>query len=261
MKVSRIFDLLKLIGKNKIIITFLFYFLIIPDQISFSQNFEYTSRGNPPDRYEGLKPNPVSGLGIELLSAVINYQETEKRTIPSRYKLKFYLPETSAHITVRELIPTHFYWMDQVRQPWQKGLNIYEWPTKEVIAPLKLQKSKLGVVVHNIKYDGRDVEFISPVAFYHYKTPSKITAYRFAFKINCEANLSYTVFQRGNNTPMKKVELGKQTVGEPFSIIWDCLNMPENDYELVIEGYCVNNGINVLHSVLFHHQPDWHKIP
>jgi len=58
--------------------------------IAFAQtNLEYQKRA---DRYEGIKPKPVSGFDVELLSAQIAYQD-DTRTLGDRYQVRFFLNE------------------------------------------------------------------------------------------------------------------------------------------------------------------------
>ena len=71
---------------------------------------QYQNRGN---RYEGIRPKPVSGDDIELISARVNYQE-ESRQLPNLFKLKLYLQQqVKVYVIVRELDYKRYYWMDK----------------------------------------------------------------------------------------------------------------------------------------------------
>ncbi|RKZ83966.1 MAG: hypothetical protein DRR19_18420 [Candidatus Parabeggiatoa sp. nov. 1] len=80
------------------------------------------------DRWEDIAPRPVSGLDIELLSALVahHWQST-----PPQCKLTFYLPNATEvdWLRVQELHPRHFYKMEPMisKQPWHQGFNDYQW--------------------------------------------------------------------------------------------------------------------------------------
>src|SRR5262249_49273988 len=115
--------------------------------VSGETHLQYQNRGNC---YEGVKPKPVSGYDIELISARVDYKE-EVKYLPDRLKAQFYLEQLSqVHLTVRELDYRYYYWMDRVQpaQPWRPGFdNAFDWPTREVIQQLgQIIMYDLGVV-------------------------------------------------------------------------------------------------------------------
>ena len=115
--------------------------------VSTQEGIQYQNRGN---RYEGVKPKPVSGDDIELISARVSYQE-ESRQLPDLFKLKLYLQQQARiYVIVRELDYKSYYWMDKIQplQPWKAGFdNAFEWPTKDVLQHLtNLGMYDLGVV-------------------------------------------------------------------------------------------------------------------
>ena len=63
-------------------------------------NLQYQDRGN---RKEGIKPKPVSGFDIELISVLADFKE-EVEKIPDQFKLKFYL-ELQPHSSLALLFP------------------------------------------------------------------------------------------------------------------------------------------------------------
>ena len=75
-------------------------------------DLQYQQRG---DRYEGVKPKPVSGYDIELISVLADYQEPhEGEGFPKRVTLRFYLAgDDAVHLTVRELDYRAYYWLDR----------------------------------------------------------------------------------------------------------------------------------------------------
>jgi len=60
----------------------------LPLLAQYDPALQYQNRGN---RYEGLKPKPVSGYDIELLSALVDWREPSPAW-PQTLHLKFYLP-------------------------------------------------------------------------------------------------------------------------------------------------------------------------
>ena len=104
--------------------------------VGMQVGIQYQNRGN---RYEGVKPEPVSGDDIELISARVNYQE-ETQQLPDLFKLKFFLQiQVEVYVIVREIEYKRYYWMDKVQppEPWKAGFdNAFEWSTKGVFQQL-----------------------------------------------------------------------------------------------------------------------------
>lgn len=214
----------------------------------------YQDRG---DRWEGIAPRPVSGLDIELLSALVAHRETWQ-PLPELCKVKFWLSASSqVSLKVQELRPKYFYKMDHVlpQSSWQQGVNYFQWPTKDVIAPLDLNIAKLGAVARVQSTTNERVEHVTPVLLYHSSLPEKVNGYRFAFKVGDSANLEYEIYQESNRTLLFKESLGKQTVGIPFVILVDSTKMAEGMYKLVVKGYFLNDFRHVRQDVMFYHQP------
>lgn len=62
-------------------------------------NLDYQNRG---DRFEGVRPKPVSGYDIEVISVLADYQEPANQ-LPDELRVGFYLQsQTPVHLTVRE---------------------------------------------------------------------------------------------------------------------------------------------------------------
>jgi len=218
------------------------------------------------DRCEGVKPKPVSGDDIELLSALAYYGERWE-TIPEFCKLKFYLPEqntfdlTTVKFTVRERIytlePEHFYWMENIPEQtkWQKiddGYH-YQWSTESVIKPLKLDISTLGVLVHLEKQGLDNIEKVAPVTFYHNEPPEEIKGYLFDFKIAGNAKLKYAIY-KDNEKLIEENDLGKRFENEPFRIFWKSIDVEEGNYKLVINGRFSSDLRKFRHVVQFYHK-------
>jgi len=225
-------------------------------QYGTPSQLEYQKRGN---RYEGIKPKPVAGYDIELLSARCDYSEDTPQT-PVRLRIKFYLEAPSPiYLTVRELDYKYYYWLDKVEpsSPWSKGFsNEFEWSTADVIGRLgHLAAYDLGVVARQDRPEPSKVERIVPVIFYHSSTPSNVTGYLFAFKMNNDARITATVFKDGVEEPIYRQVFPRKTGGMPFTIKWDASAAPAAKYRLVLTGWFLNNNQPVDQTVIFFHQP------
>lgn len=76
-------------------------------------NLVYQDRGT---HYEGVRPKPVSGYDIELISVFADYHEPAER-LPDQFQVGFYLPDqTAVHLTIRELDYRLYYWLDWAKR-------------------------------------------------------------------------------------------------------------------------------------------------
>jgi hypothetical protein len=134
--------------KSRLMMSLMLCLLVVWASSTLAEmHLQYRKRGN---RFEGIRPKPVSGYDIELLSARVDYKE-EGTQMPERFKVEVYLAQPSqVHLTVRELDYKYDYWRDkfQPAKPWQPGFdNVFDWPTREVIQQLgKINMYDLGVV-------------------------------------------------------------------------------------------------------------------
>jgi len=211
------------------------------------------------DHWEGIQARPVSGdLGIELLSAMVDYSEPQT-SFPATNKILFYLTDPAQiDLTVRELSPKKYYLLSRVKEQekWRQGFNPYQWSAETVLKPLNLKITQLGAVARVNRAAARGEEQVAPVVLYHASYPSKINGYRFAFKVGSDANLNYVIYRDNSSTPLFEDKLGKRSGGEPFVILWDCSKAPAGYYELVIDGYSLRDNSALYQSVKFYHQPE-----
>lgn len=211
------------------------------------------------DYWEGVQPRPVSGdLGIELLSAVVDYTEPQT-SFPAVNKILFYLADPAQiDLTVRELSPQKFYLLNRVKEKetWQQGFNPYQWSAETVLKPLNLKITQLGAVARINRAENRPEEQVAPVVLYHSDYPSKITGYRFTFKVGTDADLDYAIYSDYDSTPLLDKKLGKRIGSEPFVIVWNCSEVPAGYYELVIDGHSLRDNSPLHQSVKFYHQPE-----
>ena len=97
------------------------------------EDLHYQKRAN---RYEGIRPKPVSGFDIELLSAQVDFADNPE-TLGERFHARFFLKQPGdVYLVVRELDYQHYYWLDKVvpKSPWQPGFgNVFDWSTADVV--------------------------------------------------------------------------------------------------------------------------------
>lgn len=223
---------------------------------SSQTNLQYQNRVN---RYEGIKPKPVSGYDIELISVLVDYKE-EIETIPDRLKVKFYLEQsTDVYLTVRELDYKYYYWLDRVKtnKPWRRGFdNHFEWPTDEVIQHLKgLKMTDIGVIARLEKPVPSKVERVAPVILFHSEVPTSIKGYLFTFKTNGDARLTCSIYKEGEKGSLFSRHFRRQRGGRPFTLRWDSSGRPAGFYKLVASGYFLDTNDPIDQIVSFYHQP------
>jgi len=224
---------------------------------TFTQvNLQYQYRGN---RYEGIKPKPISGYDIELISARVDYKEQVKQ-MPKQLRIKFYLKDSiDVHLIVRELDYKHYYWMDKVQpsKSWRHGFdNTFSWPTQDVIQQIAgLKMYDLAVVARLNRPEPSKVEEIAPVIYYHSHFPKIINGYLFTFKTNGDACLICSIYKDGETKALSTSIFRRQRGGRPFTIRWNSSNALESTYKLVIKGYFLENNNPIDQIVYFNHKP------
>lgn len=222
-----------------------------------SQALLYQDRG---DRHEGIRGAPRSaGPGeVRLVSARVDYPEAVGK-LPSMLKIRFFLesPPPGVKVTVRELKPEHYYWLDRVRplKPWAAGSgNAFEWSSDLVLRQLSgLRMGDLGVVVRLGSGDTPMREQVAPVLFYHTQPPKLVTGYLFTFTSSARARLTAQIY-RGEKSVFKQV-FQAQLGGVPFTVPWEADGAPAGPYRLTLTGYFLDTNQPIDQEVQFYHQP------
>ncbi len=220
-------------------------------------DLQYRSRGN---RHEGVRPKPVSGYDIELISALVDYREGDSE-LPDQLRLKFYLenPE-SVFLTVRELDYDKYYWLDKIRprRPWTAGFgNEFAWPSRVVLRPLgSIRMSDLGVVARLGRERPGKEERVAPVVLYHSTPPSRVEGYRFTLKVNGEARIACKIYQIGkpDRDPVHRRNPNKEKAGRPFAVRWRTAGQQDGWYKLVVDGYFLFNNRPIYKMIQFYHR-------
>lgn len=221
-------------------------------------DLQYQKRAN---RYEGIKPKPVSGFDVELLAAQVDYRENVD-ALGDRLRLRFFLDKTRpVHLVVRELDYKYFYWMDKIepRQPWRTGFdNVFEWPTSDVLKQLRgLQPYQLAVVARLDKATPSADESVAPVVLYQGQAPGTASAYVFYFRLREQSMVKAAIYPDGGGAvPLFTQDFGKQDGERPFAVRWSPTAATKpGRYRLVLSGHVLSTNDPIAQIVRFWHQP------
>ena len=246
---------------NLVILSWLLLFLS-PSFLFAQVELQYQNRADENvEYYEGIKPKPVSGYDIELISVLADYQESFDE-FPSELKVQFYLArKADVNVTVRELDYKHYYWLDKVKPKthWAPGFrNVFEWSTDTVLTRLgkSLVVYDLGVVARLDKKTPSANENISPAILYHSQLPEAIHGYRFTLKTGGDARLFCKFYKDGEDKPIDTQVFRRKRGGRPFTIHWDASQAAPGLYKLVISGFFLNTNEQIKkQTIQFYHQP------
>ena len=218
------------------------------------RQLEYQER---PYAFEGIKPRPVSGFDLELLSAIIEH-EGKAIEIGDRLQLSFFLDRLRpVHLVVREIDQRLYYWLDKAKLSPIVGYNTFSWPTSNVLRQLPgISAADLGVVVRLDKEEPGALETVAPASLSTTAVAgTTVRGYAFAFKLREDAQLRGTIFDEIKGTPVFAADLGRQRGGRPFSLRWDLMKSPApaGSYRLVLKGYVLTTNDPVSQVVRFVH--------
>jgi hypothetical protein len=230
----------------------------VGNELPAQEELKYQKRAY---RFEGIKPKPVSGFDVELLSARVDHQDDPDR-IGDRLYARFYLDQPhTVNLVVRELDYKHYYWLDKAepKAPWQAGFNnVFDWPTGDVIQQLRgLKLYDLGVVARLDKANPSADETVAPVVLYQRQVPSEVKGYVFFFRLRDDAKVKAAFFEDAGTEALVRQDLGNQRGGRPFAVKWDAsaASARPGRYKLVLSGYVLSTNDPISQVVRFHHQP------
>lgn len=211
---------------------------------------------------EGIKPKPVSGGTMELISVLADYEEpVPEETFPDMLKLRFYLDETrEVFVIVRELDYRTYYWLDKVQpvRPWAKGFqNIFVWPTDPVLQRVtpRLTLYDLGGLVRLDDDTTSSIERVAPGVLYHDAPPARITGYVFTLKPGEDVRLSAVMTEEATGTIVDQQLFRRKRGGRPFTIHWDARESASGPYVLAISGFSLSTNQPISKEIHFFHQP------
>lgn len=230
--------------------------IALPLLAQYDPKLQYQNRGN---RHEGLKPKPVSGYAVELLSALVDHREPTPAW-PQVLRLRFYLPAAEpAYILVRQPRPrTTYYWLDKVvpASPWHtRAFNEFSWETATVLRNLpKMTVEDLGAVVRLGREEGAQKESIAPAALFHTQPPTTASSYRFILKTLRAAQVICKIYH-GNKEVFLRPQ-NSEKAGSPFTVRWATQGQPDGEYRLVLSGYFDDNT-QLAKKIVFYHRASW----
>jgi len=232
--------------------------ILIPSQGQAQTRLEYQDRGN---RFEGIRPSPVSGYDIELISSLIDYGE-ELSGMPDELNLRFFANRADQiSVTVREIDNQKFYWLDRVRLRAASTLgdaNTFGWDTRTVLQRISppLHVADLGVVVRVGRPEPSADEWISPAAVFATTVPTKVGGYLFTFRPCCDANVSCALYADGVEKPLATQIFRRTPGGRPFTCRVDATSLAQGPYRLVLVGYLTETNQRIRQIVQFVHRPN-----
>jgi hypothetical protein len=226
-----------------------------------ADRYAYQDRG---DRHEGIRPKPVSGDDIQIVSARAEPVGWPVGEAPEQMHLRFFLPaDGPVHVTVRELDYRYYYWLDRVRprQAWQGGqANAFSWPTGDVLLWLYdrgLEPADLGAVVRltPTSYPTAE-ERVAPAVLAGDDRPVAVESYLFTFKTNMPARLSCHLYREGRRKPVWSKTFKRVSAGRPFTCPVPTDRLDRGSHRLVVDGYSLDTSAPVTQEVAFFHSPE-----
>lgn len=240
---------------------FILYSAIIlhstPARLSAQSDLDYQNRG---EYYEGIRPKPVSGYDIEVLSVLVDYRDPADH-LPDQLRARFYLDrKTEVYLNIREQDYRLFYWLDKVKllEEWRpQSYNEFVWSTANVLRRLdpKLDIYELGVLIRLGQQTAAQVERLAPVILYHTHLPDSVPGYLFTMKANGDARLSCMIYRAGKGDPLMTQAFSRIPGGRPFTVQWNARNAEEAEYTLVCKGFFLDTNQPLLQMIRFHHTP------
>ena len=230
---------------------------LTPALLSAQSDLDYQNRG---EYYEGVRPKPVSGFDIEVLSVLVDYREPTDR-LPDQLRARFYLDsKTDVYLNIREQDYRLFYWLDKVKlsKDWRpQSYNEFVWPTGNVLRRLdqKLDIYELGVLIRIGQQTPAQVERLAPAILYHSHLPDSVPGYLFTMKANGDARLSCSIYRAGKGDPLMTQTFSRIPGGRPFTVQWNARNAEEAEHTLVCKGFFLDTNQQLLQMIRFHHMP------
>ncbi len=254
----------KMKSYRKIFILSSVLILLTPGHLWAQLDLQYQVREDHSsgDRWkEGVKPKPVSGFDIELISVLADYQEPiSDELFPKQIKIRFYLDkEQSVSLTVRELDYRTYYWLNQkqLKKTWSAGFqNEFVWPTGPVLKELRppVQLYDLGALVRLQTETTSSVQLIAPAVLYHSNPPAQIQGYVFTLKTGEDVRLEAKIIKKETGEIIDKQLFRRKRAGRPFSIRWKAEEESSGAYLLAIKGFSLSTNQAISQKIHFYHQ-------
>jgi hypothetical protein len=229
---------------------------------SIEKDITYRARG---DRWEGTIQPKKSGNKIELMSAMVDYEEGAS-TIPLSVAIRFYLTDKSpVSVSVRGIRVAQDYWMNQVRptKDWAPGFgNEFRWATSDVIQKLSPKIESIydfGVLVcldRDCDTTDNLIMKVAPAVLYYSDFPKSLDGYRLTFKPIARESLTFNLYAdlNGNPTgaPIQSQVFPDVPAGVPFNVQFKAPTR-EGWYQLRVQGVTRYDNEDVAKTIRFYH--------
>lgn len=244
--------------ENNTIIRISFLLCFLSSQPILGQiqsSLKYQDRGN---RMEGLKEIwETSGAHIDFWGAFISSTNLPSIDSIKSVQLKFFLLDSTVKkVVVRDLSKKN-YWMIPENKKWNKGWNIFEWPTNEVLQKIPIQLNEL--IPLDSAMMGRSTGDVIPFLLTGNALVPQRQTYTFIFQTSGETDLIIKWFKKINQY-YKEIDSYdmKQSAKMPFPVERDFQSTDnEGHYRLQLRGM-VKRGRNRVPVDLeydFYHKP------
>jgi hypothetical protein len=246
--------------QKQLLLSLVFVALLTPEVgAQLHPNLTYQNRG----RYsEGIRTAPSTGPRLDLISAMVDYNEPYS-TLPQTFRALVYVPPQAeqAYLTIREIEPRYYYWLDKVQPEtgWPKGTAVqFGWPTDKVIraltwsdGPLRLED--LGAAARLGSPTPKSIEKILPVALYYSQPPKSADSYRFVFRPGTRMRLRFELYGESESEPLQTQVFRSVLAMEPHTTKWSTSGWQEGWYRLFVSGYELSNNAEIDAEVQFYH--------
>lgn len=192
-------------------------------------------------RFEGQQAIPYGAPDIELIS-FMGYRENFEEDKSYNLKVGFYFPYTerdSLYIVARELEKTKkFYFMRPVKKTWlqDQWQQFSQWPTKDVIEPLKIRVNRVGLV-GRLNRENEGSGKIVPLHLFYSDLPDSIISYTLHFKPKEDLrSLIFKIIDLENNETIESGEIMRLSGLESHAIRFDFSKKHPGLYRIVLDG-------------------------
>lgn len=217
--------------------------LAYPSSQLHAQEVEYPLKQYS-DRWEGIDQGieRVSGAKLFLVSMhVVSKQEGKSFDGKSKnYRLQFYADTNlNAKIKVRNYETS--YVMQPLQNLYEKGLNLFDWPTK-IPDFYNIHKDELLPLAENMS---KTPSILIPVSLHHAEQETQYLSYNFCFiPISRLDRITYSIFSSGSYQSLY-TNINENDVQEEelFCLNWNGRNLstetiiPSGEYEFVAHAF------------------------
>ena len=200
-------------------------------------------------RFEGRRRLPVGGTEIELIGAMTE-NSAPRASLPERLELIFYLQDTTdTFVVVRERLPQKNYWLDRVspsRPFLVRSLNRFDWPTAEVLRPVRLEAWQLMALIRLGYSEPRIREEIAPAQLAAPGSSWQGGVYRLTFRTSRPAEVRAELHGCDGVVEPRRLTTARRV---PFEIRVRSTETTGADCRLVLQGEMSDNAARLFQSV------------